>query len=73
MKEPDVIIGTTGTVAPSLDPLTGLALGLMQRRLLPLMEGGENEKVANLLARLIGDGPRAAGSALVILTGLGGW
>ena len=70
MKEPDVIIGTTGTVAPSLDPLTGLALGLMQRRLLPLMEGGENEKVANLLARLIGDGPRAAASALVILTGL---
>jgi len=39
-------------------------------KLLPLVEGGPNEKVANLLARLIGDGPRAAGSALVILTGL---
>jgi len=39
-------------------------------KLLPLEEGGPNEKVANLLARLIGEGPRAAGSALVILTGL---
>lgn len=67
---PDVIIGTTGTAAPGLEPPTGLALGLVQRRLLPLVEGGENEKVANLLARLIGDSPRAATSALVILTGL---
>lgn len=39
-------------------------------KLLPLIEGGPNEQVANLLARLIGTGPRAAGSALVILTGL---
>jgi len=38
--------------------------------LLPLEEGGPNEKVANMLAMLIGDGPRAATSALVILTGL---
>lgn len=39
-------------------------------KLLPLNEGGDNEKIANMLARLIGEGPRAAGSALVILTGL---
>lgn len=39
-------------------------------KLLPLVEGGPNEQVANMLARLIGEGPRAAGSALVILTGL---
>lgn len=39
-------------------------------KLLPLLEGSPNEKVANMLARLIGEGPRAATSALVILTGL---
>jgi len=38
--------------------------------LLPLVENGPNEQVANMLSRLIGEGPRAAASALVILTGL---
>lgn len=41
-----------------------------QARLTPLVENGPNEKVANMLARLIGDDPRAATSALIILMGL---
>jgi hypothetical protein len=39
-------------------------------RLLPLIENGSNEKVANMLARLIGGDERSATSALIILTGL---
>jgi hypothetical protein len=39
-------------------------------RLVPLIDKGPNELVANLLARLIGDDPRAATSAIVILSGL---
>ena len=39
-------------------------------RLIPLIENGPNEKVANMLARLIGEDQRAATSALVILMGL---
>lgn len=39
-------------------------------KLLPLIEGGANEKVANMLTRLIGDNPQAATSALIVLMGL---
>lgn len=39
-------------------------------RLLPLIENGSNEKVANMLTRLIGGDERAATSALIILAGL---
>ncbi len=44
-------------------------------KLLPLDAGGENEKVANLLAQLVNadDPSRAANTALIILVGLQGY
>ena len=80
MNEPNpVTVAMTGTVPPGMDPLVALTLGICQQstasvpppaRLLPLVSQSPNEAVANMLARLIGDDPRCATSAIIILTGI---